>query len=83
MGSALALRRTMEALSGLEEGIDPGCVVGGIVTAVPALLPEIPPRGISIGVPPWRGPRPCSPDGLPYLGRHAALDNLISYRVTR
>jgi D-amino-acid dehydrogenase len=25
---------------------------------------------------PWRGRRPCSPDGLPYIGRAAALANL-------
>ena len=25
---------------------------------------------------PWRGLRPCSPDGLPYAGRFAEYDNL-------
>jgi D-amino-acid dehydrogenase len=25
----------------------------------------------------WRGLRPCSPDGLPYIGRSAAYSNLI------
>jgi D-amino-acid dehydrogenase len=25
----------------------------------------------------WRGLRPCSPDGLPYVGRPARLDNLV------
>lgn len=25
----------------------------------------------------WRGLRPCSPDGLPYIGRSAAVSNLI------
>lgn len=25
----------------------------------------------------WRGLRPCTPDGLPFVGRPRALDNLI------
>jgi D-amino-acid dehydrogenase len=29
------------------------------------------------GVEPWKGLRPCSPDGLPYLGRTARYDNLV------
>lgn len=29
------------------------------------------------GVPVWTGLRPCSPDGMPYLGRAAAADNLV------
>ena len=28
------------------------------------------------GVTPWRGLRPCSPDGLPYVGRTARFSNL-------
>jgi D-amino-acid dehydrogenase len=35
-------------------------------------LPEEPPL-IEI----WRGLRPCTPDGLPYLGRPRALDNVV------
>ncbi|MDJ0802160.1 MAG: FAD-binding oxidoreductase [Desulfobacterales bacterium] len=26
---------------------------------------------------PWRGLRPCTPDGLPYISRPANYDNLI------
>ena len=29
------------------------------------------------GIQPWRGLRPCSPDGLPYLGRSARIKNLV------
>ena len=29
------------------------------------------------GVSAWCGLRPCSPDGLPYLGRAARYDNLV------
>jgi len=28
------------------------------------------------GVQPWAGLRPCSPDGLPYIGRFARYENL-------
>ena len=28
------------------------------------------------GVQPWRGLRPCSPDGLPYVGRTKKFGNL-------
>lgn len=37
--------------------------------------------GLKIDFPPadkiWNGLRPVTPDGLPYIGRHAALDNLV------
>jgi D-amino-acid dehydrogenase len=29
------------------------------------------------GIEPWKGLRPCSPDGLPYLGRSKKITNLI------
>ena len=29
------------------------------------------------GLQPWCGLRPCSPDGLPYLGRTRAIPNLV------
>ena len=29
------------------------------------------------GIRPWRGLRPCSPDGLPYVGRPRAVSNLV------
>ena len=37
--------------------------------------------GLSIEFPPvdkiWNGLRPVTPDGLPYIGRHASLQNVI------
>jgi D-amino-acid dehydrogenase len=42
---------------------------------VAAYLPQFNPERFS-GVAPWCGLRPCSPDGLPYLGRFARFANL-------
>ncbi|TJZ62793.1 FAD-dependent oxidoreductase [Sphingobacterium olei] len=50
--------------------------VEGIVRAVPDYLPDFKmdiPKVKNI----WYGYRPCSPDGLPYLGATKKLDNLI------
>jgi D-amino-acid dehydrogenase len=44
--------------------------------AVPRYYPEFGPADFA-GVAPWRGLRPCSPDGLPYIGRTAACSNLV------
>lgn len=50
--------------------------VQGIVESIPAYYPEY-----KLPVPPknkiWYGFRPCSPDGLPYLGRSHKYNNLI------
>lgn len=50
--------------------------VEGIVNAIPQYYPEL-----QIGLPAkeriWFGFRPCSPDGLPYLGYSKKLKNLI------
>ena len=50
--------------------------VEGIVNAIPQYYPEL-----KVDVPTkdkiWYGFRPCSPDGLPYLGYSAKLKNLI------
>jgi D-amino-acid dehydrogenase len=50
--------------------------VEGIVSAIPQYYPEL-----RVGLPQkekiWFGFRPCSPDGLPYLGYSKKLKNLI------
>lgn len=66
MQGTLRFAGTME-LSGLDESIDPERV-RAIVAAVPAYYPDFTPADFD-GLPPWRGLRPCTPDGLPYLGR--------------
>ena len=48
----------------------------GILASLPAYYPELnipTPSVESI----WHGYRPCTPDGLPYLGRYQEIDNLI------
>jgi D-amino-acid dehydrogenase len=47
-----------------------------ILKAVPAYFPDIDTDALEL-IEIWRGLRPCSPDGLPYLGRSRRYDNLI------
>ena len=47
----------------------------GIVKAVPRYFPEFSASDFA-GIQPWRGLRPCSPDGMPYVGRFGAYENL-------
>jgi D-amino-acid dehydrogenase len=74
MGSALRFGGTME-MAGLNEDINP-VRVQGIIKSVSKYFPKFTPEDFA-GVQPWRGLRPCSPDGLPYLGRTAKFSNLI------
>ena len=60
--------------AGLNETINPARV-RGIINAVPGYYPDFAPADFD-GLQPWRGLRPCSPDGLPYLGRTAKYANL-------
>lgn len=73
MGSELRIGGTLE-LAGLDSSINPARV-RGIVRSVGAYLPEFTPERFR-DVPAWCGLRPCSPDGLPYLGRFARYANL-------
>ena len=50
--------------------------VAGIVKALPNYYPRFRPEDFA-GIQPWSGLRPCSPDGLPYLGRTQAVPNLV------
>jgi len=73
MGSTLRFGGTME-IAGLNEDINP-VRVQGIIKSVAKYYPKFSPRDFE-GVQPWRGLRPCSPDGMPYLGRTAKFKNL-------
>ena len=73
MGEALRFGGTME-IAGLNEEINPVRVQGIIKSAV-KYFPEFAPEDFA-EIKPWCGLRPCSPDGLPYLGRTGAYDNL-------
>ena len=49
--------------------------VAALMRTVPEYLPELDPSGLEL-VEVWRGLRPCTPDGLPYLGRAPGFENL-------
>ncbi len=74
MGDALRVGGTME-LSGLDESINPARV-RSIIDAFVRYYPDFSHDDFD-GVAPWRGLRPCSPDGLPYIGRTSRVSNLL------
>ena len=73
MAGALRFAGTME-IAGLNEDINP-VRVRGIIAAATKYYPDFEPSDFD-GVAPWRGLRPCSPDGMPYVGRTAKWANL-------
>jgi D-amino-acid dehydrogenase len=74
MNGALRVGGTME-LAGLNESINLQRV-RGIIRSVPRYYPQFREEDFH-GIQPWHGLRPCTPDGLPYLGRTARWDNLL------
>lgn len=74
MGGALRFGGTME-LAGIDHEVRPARV-RGIVESACHYLPDFTP-GDFAGVHAWHGLRPCSPDGLPYLGRTRRCENVI------
>jgi D-amino-acid dehydrogenase len=72
MGGSLRFGGTME-IGGINHTINESRV-RGIVEAVPKYYPEM-----SVQYPSkiWHGLRPCSPDGLPFIGRLGLLENVI------
>lgn len=73
MGTSLRFGGTME-IAGINSNISPRRVQQ-IIRSVPAYFPEFTPQDFA-GIAPWCGLRPCSPDGLPYVGRTRACENL-------
>ncbi|WP_254512470.1 NAD(P)/FAD-dependent oxidoreductase [Anatilimnocola floriformis] len=74
MGNSLRFGGTME-MSGLNETIDPRRVKG-VIRGATTFFPEFAESDFA-DIKPWCGLRPCSPDGLPYIGRTAKQSNLI------
>ncbi|MDW8331707.1 MAG: FAD-dependent oxidoreductase [Cyclobacteriaceae bacterium] len=74
MGNKVRLGGTME-IAGISHQINMNRV-RGIVEAVPRYYPNV-----KINMPEadevWAGLRPCSPDGLPYIGRTSRYTNLV------
>jgi D-amino-acid dehydrogenase len=75
MGETLRFGGTME-IAGLNESISPQRV-RGIIESVPKYYPAFKPDDFA-GIEPWVGLRPCSPDGLPYIGRFGKYKNLVA-----
>lgn len=74
MNGGLRFAGTME-IAGYDDSVNPARI-RGIVKAVPHYFPAFDASDFS-EIRPWLGLRPCSPDGMPYLGRSRRIPNLI------
>ncbi|UCG12008.1 MAG: FAD-dependent oxidoreductase [Deltaproteobacteria bacterium] len=74
MADTLRFAGTLE-LAGFDMSINQRRVQA-ILKAVPAYFPDIDLDALEL-IEIWRGLRPCTPDGLPYLGRSRLYDNFI------
>mgnify|MGYP000041202876 CR=1 FL=1 len=74
MDSQLRFAGTME-IGGLNLKVNKNRIQG-IVNSVNKYFPEYSAQDFD-GVAPWVGLRPCSPDGLPYLGRIPQASNVV------
>jgi D-amino-acid dehydrogenase len=74
MADTVRFAGTLE-LAGFDQSINQRRVQA-ILKAVPVYLPDFDPKSFEL-IEIWRGLRPCSPDGLPYIGRPPRYDNLI------
>ena len=72
MGNSLRFGGTME-IGGINHDINSNRV-RGIVEAIPKYYPEM---KIEFPSKIWHGLRPCSPDGLPFIGRTISPENLV------
>lgn len=73
MGESLRFGGTME-LGGLDLSVNQARV-NGILKSIPRYFPAFRPEDFA-SIPVWSGLRPCSPDGLPYIGRFGGWSNL-------
>lgn len=73
MADKLRFAGTME-IAGLNTDINPSRI-RGILKSVPMYFPDFAEEHFK-DVQPWVGLRPCTPDGLPYIGRTRHIDNL-------
>ena len=73
MGSSLRFGGTMEITS--KDSPPRPRRVQGILKSLPAYFPKFARQQFNAETA-WSGLRPCSPDGLPYLGRTQAATNL-------
>jgi D-amino-acid dehydrogenase len=73
MGTSLRVGGTME-IAGMGMNINPPRI-RGLINSVRRFYPEFSDDDFR-NIPPWCGLRPCSPDGLPYVGRFRNYRNL-------
>lgn len=73
MGEMLRFGGTLE-LAGMDLSINKRRVAA-ILNAVSGYLPDLDPNRLK-HIETWRGLRPCTPDGLPFLGRSRTYENL-------
>ena len=73
MNGALRFGGTME-IGASEHGVNRNRVQG-IIDSIPGFFPAFADQDFS-KEPVWSGLRPCSPDGVPYIGRTRAVENL-------
>jgi D-amino-acid dehydrogenase len=74
MGDQLRVAGTME-ICGENTSIN-HTRLQGVIEWFCRFYPQFQPKDFE-GLDPWVGLRPCSPDGLPYLGRAPRFSNLI------
>lgn len=72
MGNSLRFGGTME-IGGINHDINNNRV-RGIVESIPRYYPEM---KVDLPEKIWHGLRPCSPDGLPFIGRTISHENLV------
>jgi len=74
MSNTLRFGGTME-ITGVDHSVNMNRVKG-IVDSIPRYYPDM-----KVTMPEkrdvWHGLRPCSPDGLPYIGRSKKIKNLV------
>ena len=74
MGDMLRLAGTLE-LAGFDMSIN-NRRLQAILKSMPAYFPDFDVSSLEL-IEIWRGLRPCSPDGLPYIGRPRRYDNVL------
>jgi D-amino-acid dehydrogenase len=74
MAGALRFAGTMQ-FAGLDLRIQPHRL-RAMIEAIPTYLPDFQADELQAAVP-WMGLRPCTPDGLPFLGRSGRYRNFI------
>lgn len=74
MQHGLRFAGTME-INGMDLNINKKRVEG-IVNSIQNYFPQFGPEDFE-NIQPWVGLRPCSPDGMPYIGRSSKISNLL------